>query len=653
MSHELYYTSAPKGLELGTSGFCTVAATRGLPRPLREQMQALSDYRHLFTPLDPRNPVGYAYTQVRAGGGLWFVLSRTADAPLDYTGRGNYFAHHVALEAAELPRGGPAWLASQRGFLETTWRGEPRTLDAGRPALGGDQPPAPCRRWESAAGDAGWAGVLAQQFDLDPGRPVALVYHAGFDPLPLLAEALALLPPQRRWEVTFNTYYTAPAPGVPCAWRCLPRAYLEREQPAWLGGALVLDLTRPLGRAPNGPLAEGARTGRVDLNAPRPAPAPREAPAPAAERTDLYFEPTTPAAAFARSSDGWEAPAAVAAPPRPALAPPTPSPAPPRAPVPVSPAGPERRPVPASQPAPAPRAGALGFLLGGAVGVVLTAAFSFVLYFAGFLGLQQDVRTREEQARAAEQELVETRAARDQEKKRADALEQEQLGQAFESLLLRAALEIQGDELGKGGEGDEKDLAYVTRQRDQFKKRMEEAEKDRDQIRKVLDKNTNLPKEIEQKEKKLKELADSEKEAEKRLADVKPKADDAEKKLADLNRQIADAKKALDELKKPPAAGGKEPPTLSPEEAEKRKKEAESRWKNVKDSVQKLRAKAAIKAKDTEEAFDAVRADLEYILRNAPESEGATFIKETLNVIVNQLPDTPLAKKADDLLKKK
>jgi hypothetical protein len=39
----------------------------------------------------------------------------------------------------------------------------------------------------------------------DPGRPVYVLFDPGFDPLPLLAEALALLPADRRWDVTFST----------------------------------------------------------------------------------------------------------------------------------------------------------------------------------------------------------------------------------------------------------------------------------------------------------------------------------------------------------------------------------------------------------------------------------------------------------------
>src|SRR5438094_8638102 len=113
MSHELMYTSAPKGLFPGARGFCTVAATRGLAPPLVEKLEALSGYRPLFPPLDtraPLNPVAYSHFRVTVGGRSYSVLSRVCAAGLDYSERTNTFAHHVILDGEELPRGGPAWL---------------------------------------------------------------------------------------------------------------------------------------------------------------------------------------------------------------------------------------------------------------------------------------------------------------------------------------------------------------------------------------------------------------------------------------------------------------------------------------------------------------------------------------------------------------
>jgi hypothetical protein len=265
------YTSAPKGLQPGSRGFCTVAMTRGLPAALAERLEALSGYRPLFPPHDPqaaRNPVGYCHLRVTAGGKTLSVVSRVCAAGLDYTQRTNKFAHHVALEAAEQPAGGPAWLLAQPGFMETAWDEEVRLLGAGRMPPQGDSTPGPCRHWHHLTGDAGWAGVLAEAFLNDPNRPVYLLFEPGTETLPLIGEALALLPPRRRWEVTFSTYFTGLPQGLTCAWRGVVRDSAEAKAARRLPGALVLDLGAPLGQATGGALVASARTGQL------PAPGP-------------------------------------------------------------------------------------------------------------------------------------------------------------------------------------------------------------------------------------------------------------------------------------------------------------------------------------------------------------------------------------------
>lgn len=265
MSHELYYTSAPKGLQPGSGGFCTVAATRGLPPLLVEKLESLSGYRPIFPPHDPqasRNPVVLAHYRVNVQGKNYDVMTRVCAAGLDHTQRTNKFAHHVVLEATELPSAGPAWLLRQPGFLESAWDGQVRQLPAGRTAPRGDSPPAICRTWQEWTGDAGWAGVLAETFLRDPQKPAYLLYQAGQDPLPLLAEALALIPADQRWQVTFSTYFTSLPPGLSCAWRCVPKEAPEAVQARQTPGALVLDLGRGMGAASGDGLVEGARTGK-------------------------------------------------------------------------------------------------------------------------------------------------------------------------------------------------------------------------------------------------------------------------------------------------------------------------------------------------------------------------------------------------------
>ncbi len=182
------------------------------------------------------------------------MLSRIGPAGLDYSGRSNKYAHHVVLETSERPAGGPAWLLSQPGFVQTAWEGEPRVVPEGRRPPQGDRPAGVARAWQALTGDAGWAGVLAEAFLADPKRTAFLVFRPGMELLPLFVEAIALLPPPRRWDVEFSTYYTSLPQGVTCQWRGVlegsPEAASALRLPAhWSSTCAVRSGARKGGRS--------------------------------------------------------------------------------------------------------------------------------------------------------------------------------------------------------------------------------------------------------------------------------------------------------------------------------------------------------------------------------------------------------------------
>lgn len=263
MSAELIYTSAPRGLRAGSQGLCIVAMTRSLPSSLTEKLESLSAYRPLVpTPgaASDRNPILHAHYRLKVGGKTYHVLSRVCTAGLDYSQRTNQLAHHVVLEGRELSRGGPAWLILQDGFMKTTWDGEVGYLPE-RVAPRGEEPLAPCEAWQSATGDAGWAGVLAEAYLKDPSKPAYLIFEPDQDPLPLIAEALALLPVENRWNVTFSTYFTALNSDVSCVWRCVARSSPEARTATRQTDALIIILDGNMPPAAGGALVECARTG--------------------------------------------------------------------------------------------------------------------------------------------------------------------------------------------------------------------------------------------------------------------------------------------------------------------------------------------------------------------------------------------------------
>lgn len=267
MSFELYYTSAPRGLKRTSSGFCTVGATENMPAALQARLESLSSFPSACAAVEEQTPNGaamYAHWKLDVGGRPHSILSRISPCGLDYSRRPNTLAYHRVLPPGEQPPAGPAWTMLQPGVMQTQWTGEPRRLPPAEAPPMDDAPPHPCRIWESITGDAGWAGVLAQACAARPAQPAHLIYPAGLDLLPLLEEAIALLPSAVRWNVTFSTCFTSLPAGLGCTIRCVAAdSILARKLVKQPAAGLVLNLTQPLPPAPQGEAAMAAREGSL------------------------------------------------------------------------------------------------------------------------------------------------------------------------------------------------------------------------------------------------------------------------------------------------------------------------------------------------------------------------------------------------------
>lgn len=260
MPFEIVYTSSDAGLKLGDKGFCTVAATKGIAPDTLKLMESLSGYRHTHIPkgdADPRNPTVFSHLRLSTGESL---LSRIADAGSDYSKRTNKLAHHLALLPSDQPASGPSRVLSTQGMMIETWEGESRSLPPRRiatsPELSG-----PCNTWAHTTGDAGWAGELANTAASGDSRQAYIVFSEGMNCLALIDEALSLLSPKDRWQVTFSTFLTSLPVNMKCKWRCILKGSKEHQSIPLHGNLFKIDLTEPLGRAPDSPLAEAARTG--------------------------------------------------------------------------------------------------------------------------------------------------------------------------------------------------------------------------------------------------------------------------------------------------------------------------------------------------------------------------------------------------------
>lgn len=279
MPEELIYTSAPRGLKPGSSGFCTVAATPGLASgPVAARLEQLSGYAPLFPvghPSAGENPVRFAHVHLGGPGRGRSVLSRVAFAGADHTGRTNKIAHHLLLDASERVPAGPAWLLMQPAVFQDTWSGDPQRLTTQSLPIA-ETAPEPAATWQRLAGDAGWAGVVAETLLNDRAATAHVLHDGNTDSLDLLRmahEVIRLLPPARRWDITFSTYHTEQIAGADCRLRfCIsgsPAAQVAQRSAA--AGGVLVDLTSR-SPAPDGVSSDAARKGlSLPLNAPPPA----------------------------------------------------------------------------------------------------------------------------------------------------------------------------------------------------------------------------------------------------------------------------------------------------------------------------------------------------------------------------------------------
>ena len=199
MPLQLIFTSAPRGLVAGRSGFCTVARHASLSERLTQQLEALG------TPHDAAEGETFTFRRLEAGSQTWYVLSRFVARGLDYSQRDNRLAHHVvftAEEAAVLPP--PAAVALRWNDWKETWSEEPTWLKedtrplplASHPVL---TPAAGWREFAGTGAKAAWlvnASGAASVSLLNPPSSAQL--------LRLLAESSALLG-RAAWSATFTT----------------------------------------------------------------------------------------------------------------------------------------------------------------------------------------------------------------------------------------------------------------------------------------------------------------------------------------------------------------------------------------------------------------------------------------------------------------
>ena len=284
MSFEVVYTSAPRGLREGSSGFCTVAKTKGIPRTLLKKLESLSGYQHVNPAGSGGNPVNFSHCIISVQQQSYHVLSRIADAGPDHTGRSNKIAHHLAIpsEDARRIRGGPLALLSDRRFWFSSWDREPTQLPTDRLPKASSSRTSGFEAWEDIFGDAGYAGLLGESAK-DKPKPVCVVVPSAEDAMDLLREAMQLVPAAKQWQVGFSTYVSQ-AVGEGCHWRFAQDGTEAARKMRGRSAALLVDHKGPPGLPRGNSFVEAARSGDVSALQQKAAPSRRAEPRRAAKK---------------------------------------------------------------------------------------------------------------------------------------------------------------------------------------------------------------------------------------------------------------------------------------------------------------------------------------------------------------------------------
>lgn len=229
--YELIYTSAPRGLIPGRSGFATVAMTEGMPPNLIVPLENLSGYNFTLrdnTFQEPLNPPCCYYIKMRYGNQILHAAGRVAPNGLDYSQRNNKIAHHLLFESPEeldvLP-GGAAGLFLQEGVFRNAYTEEPTVLPFRKVPACTLTGKLPAKNWAALTGHAGFAALAAERFRDMPEKPLYLIYPPGISTdklLNLVLEVTALLDEEIRKYFTFSTYFGSSSASVDCFLRMLP-----------------------------------------------------------------------------------------------------------------------------------------------------------------------------------------------------------------------------------------------------------------------------------------------------------------------------------------------------------------------------------------------------------------------------------------------
>ncbi len=299
MASQLIYTSAPRLLEAGRTGFGTVARHRAVSGLLVAAVERVSQFAHL-SGLSPRRVV-LSHRLIQAGATSYHLLSCIRDAGSDYTGRTNHLAHHLIMDAREAQLAAEAGITPADVLRQMRWRSSwsesPRffepaeeiSLSSFRPSITAVSRAIHAPTWQRLTGNAEYALLPAQ------ATRCLLLLPGEDSTLDLFHESLLTMEGRAAWQVSFSTHLEPTDDLAELRWIALNRTSSQRQQVE--GAACVIfDLTAPQSLpAPKpqvikaSPVASSVASVNVPTARAQPAHAIASSPLPS-----LFEEPTTP-----------------------------------------------------------------------------------------------------------------------------------------------------------------------------------------------------------------------------------------------------------------------------------------------------------------------------------------------------------------------
>jgi hypothetical protein len=242
MAWQLIYTSAPRLIEAGRTGFGTVARHRAVSGMLAAAVERFSQFARL-PGHDPRRIV-HAYRILNVGSSTFHVLSCLQDAGSDYTGRTNHIAHHLIAEAREIRALSAAGLTPADVLLRMAWRSSwsegPRYLDPSEEINLSSFAPSASHAWASVTGHPATAGIL---WSREAEKGCYVITPSGINTLELFRESLQV-EPSHAWQTCFTTCLEPNDEVADFRWIALSSTSPLRTQ-VETSNRFVFDLTSP------------------------------------------------------------------------------------------------------------------------------------------------------------------------------------------------------------------------------------------------------------------------------------------------------------------------------------------------------------------------------------------------------------------------